>query len=419
MKRFHWIGKVGCVAVVVWGFHWESADGQAVREPVNNFAKLFANPTGQNGYEDLVRAGDILQNSPVWQAFEHPAGEETPTLAMKRRAVAEPMVRSALDTLRAGLQKPVRSPRVKLDDETVYPELAPFRSLSRLLGHEIYVQLADGRVSQAIETLGLALKFGYVMQQDTVLSGLVAIAVDAIAIQPIGDHLDQLSVRDCDKLLAVAREWLDLPDPAIAILQTEKKIAMDVFNKYKADPVKLLKALDPGVQTPETRQRFDALTQTFATNPNAAAGVFDESARILFSQYDQAISSINQPAWDRKPFPAVDKSTAAGFLALEFGGGPMLSRILDRYAREQAQIQMLGIHAAIHHRMWEFNSLPGSLAELKLGRMAFDPFSGRPFEYKRLEGMRYTLTSIGPIDRDPKPGAPAGGRTPISVGPNP
>jgi hypothetical protein len=417
MNRFQCIASITYITLAAAGVRPHCASAQAPLQAVNNFVKLFPNPTGLNGYEDLVRAGDILQNSPVWQALEHPAGEEPPTLAMKRRAIADPIVRAALEALRAGLQKPITSPHAKLDDETVFPELAPFRSLARLLGHEIYVQLADGRVTQAIETLGLALKFGYVIQQDTVLSGLVAIAVDAIAIRPIGDHLDQLSVRDCDKLLAVAREWLELPDPAIAIIQKEKKLAMETFNKYKADPPKLLKLLDPGVQTTETRQRFDELHQTFAANPNAATGIFEDSARILSGQYDQAIENVNRPAWDRKPYPPVDQSTPGGFLAAEFGGGQILTRILDRYTREQAQVQLLGIHAAIHRRIWELNSPPDSLIELKLGKLIIDPFSGRPFEYKRLEGSRYTLSSIGPIDRDAKPGAPAGARTPVSIGP--
>jgi hypothetical protein len=380
---------------------------------VNNFSKIFQNPTGQNGYEELVRAGDILLSSPVWVEFERMDGAQAPTLATKRRVVFDSACRAALDMLKAGLQKPVRSPREKLDEETPLPELSAFRSLARLLGHEIYVQLADGRVSQAVDTLGLALKFGYVVQVDTLIAGLVAIAVDAIAIRPIGDHLEQLSVRDCDKLLAIARDWMLLPDPAIAILQADKQHSLDAFRKYKADPVKLLKMLDPGSLSPQSKKRIDDLEQSYSQNPNLASASFDEAARLLSGQYDHAIASLSQPQWERKPFPPIDTQTEAGFLASEYGGGAVLLRVLDRYTREMAQVQLLGVHAAIRRRLWEYNALPGSLDELKLGKMIVDPFSGRPFEYKRLVGNKYTLSSIGPVD----PTSSSGDRTPIRLGP--
>jgi hypothetical protein len=383
---------------------------------VNNFAKLFQNPTGQNGYEEFVRAGDMLQNSAAWRALEGGGTDQPPTLAMKRQFISDPAVRSALETLKAGLMKPVHSPRQQIDDETLLPELAPFRALARALGHEIYVQLADGRVSQAIDTLMSALKFGYVVQMDTVISGLVAISIDAIALRPVGDHLDQLSVHDCDKLLALAKEWMELPDPAISVLESDRRGTIATLEKYKADPVKLFKMMNDDGTPPAQKQRQDALAQSLAANPNAAIPLFDQAKGILAAQYDHALVGLKQPAWDRKPFPPIDEASPAGTVASALGGGPVLTQVMDRYAREQAQVQMLGIHAAIHHYLWEFNTLPGSLDELKLGKLILDPFSGRPFDYKRLEGNRYVLSSVGPIDRSPT--AASGQRTPITLGPN-
>src|SRR2546423_15461918 len=83
-----------------------SAQTSDANAPVNNFAKLFPNPTGQNGYEELVRAGDILANSQAWQDFEQAqTADQIPTLAMKRRLVADTQIRLAVETLRAGLKK--------------------------------------------------------------------------------------------------------------------------------------------------------------------------------------------------------------------------------------------------------------------------------------------------------------------------
>ena len=159
------------------------ACGQVQEKPrTNNFEKLFTNPTGQNGYEEFVQAGDILLNAPAWQDYDKAmSAEQSLTLAMKRRVASDPMVRSAMETLRAGLKKPVRSPRAKLDDETLWPELATFRTLGRLASVVMYVELADGRISQALDTFSDVLKFGYVSQTDSLISGLVAVAIDTTA----------------------------------------------------------------------------------------------------------------------------------------------------------------------------------------------------------------------------------------------
>ena len=411
-----------CLLVFVSLFICTALNAQApdASVPVNNFAKLFPNPTGQNGYEELVRAGDILANSQAWNDYEKSQGEDKiPTLAMKRRVVADTQVRMALETLRTGLKKPVRSPRTTLDDETILPELARFRSLARLIGVEIYVQLADGRVPLALDTLAEALKFGYVAQTDTLISSLVSVAIDAIVIRSIADHLDQLSVRDCEKLTALVKDWLALPDPAIPILQLDKKGAATILNKYKSDPIKLMKMLEPGNTSPDQKERHAQLEQAVAANPNAASGLFDQAGQIVAGQYDQAIAGLSQPVWQRAPLKPADKSTQAGLLADLLAGEGMLNSVMDRYAREQAQVQMLGVHAAIRRYLWEYSSLPGGLQELKLGSLIIDPFNGRPFDYKTLEGTKYSLSSVGPIDRNPGPGAPAGQRIPIEIPPKP
>lgn len=389
--------------------------------PTNNFAKLFANPTGQNGYEEMVRAGDILANAPVWRDYNNTIGSDQPaTLQVKRRLVSDPLVRSALDTLRAGLKKPVRSPRASLDDEIIFPELMTFRPLARVLGVSMYVDMADGRVPQALDNLADVLKLGYAAQTDSLVSGLVGISVDTIAIRQLSEHLDQLSMRDCDRLLALVRAWLDLPDPAIPLIRFEKASMAFVWNKYKADPVKLLTLIKPQKDDPPLRkQQFENVRQELTANPNSAAALFDQARLMNTARFDQVIDSLNQPAWNRKPPTPIDQTTMAGVLAELMAGDRMLGTVLDRYSQEQAQIQMLGVHALIRHYLWEYGSLPGGLADLKLGKLALDPFNGQPFEFKRLEGTRYSLASIGPIDRNPAPGTIAGQRIPIQIPPKP
>ena len=188
------------------------------------------------------------------------------------------------------------------------------------------------------------------------------------------------------------------------------------MNKYKADPVKLLKILEPKkTDPPIQRQNFDTIMQEVSANPNSAIDMFDKAGKIITARYDQVIASLSLPAWERKPPLPTETATPAGLLADLYAGDMVLGNMLDRYAREQAHMQMLGVHAAIRKYLWEYGSLPRGLADLKLGRLAIDPFNGQPFDYKRLEGTHYTLGSIGPMERNPKPGAPTGQRVPIQL----
>src|SRR5689334_21490109 len=99
MKRVSSIWAVAGIALGMLALAGPPVDGQAAQQPVNNFAKLFANSTGQYGYEELVRASDILKNAPVWQELESPASDGTPTLSVRRRVVVDPVVRSAMEML--------------------------------------------------------------------------------------------------------------------------------------------------------------------------------------------------------------------------------------------------------------------------------------------------------------------------------
>ena len=55
------------------------------------FQQLFPEPTGANGYEEIVMAGDLVRGSQTMAAAEEPGA----TLAAKRRALGDPKNRSS------------------------------------------------------------------------------------------------------------------------------------------------------------------------------------------------------------------------------------------------------------------------------------------------------------------------------------
>ena len=378
-----------------------------------NFPTVVLNPTGKNGYEELVMASDLLWLHKEWDDVLGGGESFTGlTLSDKRRLLAQPDIQKALGLMQAALRKPISNPRDKMDDETLVPEFSSLRKLGRILVIKIYVEMADGKVSSAIDTLADGLKMSYSIQTDTFLiAGLFGVAIDTMLTKRTSSHLPQFSVRDCEKMIQIVRDWLLLPDPTISLMQAEKGFSRAILQKYKNVPSKLTSAL--GIKDDD--KNFAAVSRIANLAPAAAGPVFDDAAAKLDGIYDRVIAEIKKPAWQRQDIHESDDASPSGILVGVFM--PSLGLASDRFVQDQAQVQLLGVHAAIRRYRWEHDSLPNSLAELKLGELAIDPFNGLTLEYKRLDENRYELSSAGPIDRSPETGGP-GKRKKLSLTPN-
>jgi hypothetical protein len=150
--------------------------------PPSLFREVIPAPTGKNGYEELVMAADALGSSAQYRKAEQLAGESDLTLAMKRYVLLDPPVVRALALLKRGLAKPVSAPRPAGAAATVPPELSHFRRLARLLAMQQYVLLADGRVPEAIGNARLGLQLGQAVKTDSLLTGLVGVAISTVCI---------------------------------------------------------------------------------------------------------------------------------------------------------------------------------------------------------------------------------------------
>ncbi len=336
-------------------------------------------------------------------------------LALRRRALADGPVVRALAALRRAFTKPIRSPRQEVSLDTLLPEFAEFRALGRLLALQQEVYLADGRVRDAIETARTCLHLGQAIQTDTMISGLVGIAISAICIRRMGDHLEQLAVPDCDHLFKVCGEWLAMADPYPRILQAERRAMAKVLADLRSADRKRLGELfglelddpngDPAEQL-ERRQTLDELA-ALESSPGRKAAVLDDVGRLLDGQYRRALAEAEKPPWERARLEPVAEQSLPGRLADMLY--PALNRVQERYTEEMARVRLLACHAAILRYRWEHGRPPRDLAGLRLGQLVVDPFTGRPLEYRSL-GYRYELASAGPED----PGT--GGRRPVELG---
>ncbi len=370
---------------------------------VDTFARLFPKPDGQNGYEELVLASDLVANN---QDFTRIEAENT-TLTFQRAVLREPSIQRALTLIRRGLAKGTLSPRAEVHVDTLLPELAQFRRVARLLKVLVRVQMADGQTADAIETVRLGLRFARATDTDTLISSLVAAAIDAICTSAIADHLGQLSARDCEALYRLCLEWLRLPDPTLHALDMERQNARVMIEDLKRQtPSQWIQNL--GLQNDAFAQ---AELRRITAEPGAADAIFDEAGRRLARCFEQALREVQKPVWQRDWAPDPAPTDPAGYL---FGFlKPPLSHVSDGFARDQARLRLLACHCAIRRYRWEHDRLPDSLAVLQLGDLAVDPFSGLPLLYTA-SGSDYRLVSVGapaPAD-DPQA---VNGRRPLSV----
>lgn len=358
------------------------AENTPAAKPVPVFKQAIPQPTGKNGYEELVFAAGLLDDCKPFQAV---AASAHPTLTDKRRAITDRTAVRALALMRQGLAKPVFSPRAAASAQQLPPELSRLRNLARLLRLHQYVALADGRVQEAILDARLGLQLGRAVQTDSLLTGLIGIGISATTLTTLGGHLDQLSLKDCELLYQVCLEWLNQPDTLGPILEAERKVVKNGLVQLR----KQLQA-EAGADLPQLAEA-------------------DRSADALFAQLQ---AELRKAPWLRTP---VDLGAAP-----EFSRGLLqpvvaaLSRSMDSYTREMALIRLLACHARIRSYRWQQSKLPASLNELQLGDLQLDPFTGRPLEYEPA-GQSYRLVSAGPAaPQDPQA---VNGRKPVSVVP--
>lgn len=379
-------------------------------EAADLFRLVIPNPTGKNGYEDLVLAAQLYSRSRHKPAVD----QGRLTLTERRRVLADSSVRRVQQLIRQGVSRPVTSPREKLDFTTLLPEFAHFRSLARLLMVEQYVLLADGRVPDAIQASRVFLRFAQVIQTDTLISGLVGVAISSMGIRGLGDRLDQFAFRDCELLYRVCLEWLAQPTSLPRLIETEHRGAREFFSTLPQQ----LRAKGPGFLKETGLDGLPADGSELLQRAQTDAAFLDSAARDAAHRLDRFYSELrtelSKPLWAQK-LPELEADGTIGSSLVQ-ALVPSLAGIVNAYGAEAARVRLLGCHAAIRRYRWENRELPAALAELRLGDLALDPFTGSPLQYE-VRGTRYRLSSVGSPTGEDDPQA-VNGRRPVTVGPD-
>ena len=366
------------------------------------FPQLFSRYTGSNGYEDLVLAGDLIRSSPA-QGHQ----ENIVTLTQKRLVVQDEKISRAIQMVHEAVQKPIINPRDlgKIDENTTFKEFSLFRNMARVMAMKEYVLLSDGYVSSAIDIMFDGLKLANGTQKGTLIAGLVGIAIDAIMLQPIAKHFDQLSVRNCDQILGAVRQALEWDSGALQMFNVEQalnlknveamrdKAKLDEFLKTSFD-----KPNQPSAEELLENAENQPLRDQAARSQEALNSLIDGAIALSKKQYALARANLELPYFKRAKITEPDPNSSLAALLYSKSYFKM-TNAMNKYTQFEAMLHLLGTHASIMKYKWNHDALPGSLKDLQTDRLyapeiLSDPFTGKPLIYK-LIGKQYDLSSAG------------------------
>ena len=351
-----------CAAILIFASSLVLSVQAQEPPPLTIFQQIFPQPTGQNGYEEIVAAGELLGRSAPLLRNEQD-GFSALTLTQKRAILADPPVHDALALFRQGIAKSLHAPRDK-PQEAAFKAFRLYRRLGRVLAMEQYVLCADGRVGQALDSLHDGLSMGYALQRDALIGGLVGVAIDSMLIQGMQRNVNQFSEKDCRRMIQMACAWQAAPDPAIEAMSVERDEA--------------LKSLESEV-------------------PSNSDLPKDQILAAMRARFDHYAANLTKPVWERRPPPSLQGNKLVADYVNNLGRtlDPVFQNAQTVFVRDLAKMQILGVHAAVRLYRWEHDELPGDLQALKLNSLTRDPFTGKPLLYRLTGPVTYELASDG------------------------
>ena len=418
-----------------------------LQEPSRSlFKEVIPQPTGKNGYEEYVRAADIIRQPDFGAYSSWPTGFEV-TFAgvnvaeldeagrknydlrrrlagMDRIAVFREMAdrfEPAISLVIQGTEKAVFNPRSDLDGWVTYPELAQFKNLSRLLVADAHVKFADGLTQSATHRLSDQLQFAQKIQQGTIIHGLVGIACSAIGLSAYEERLMNMTPQDLQYTRRTVTDLLRDVPPIAEIVAYEGKMVSRGINRIPLDkPVAepreealasqmnapmVVGAL--GVEEEEPydwqpdfyklpKQRRDAVRAEAVKRVNTLYATWRD--RITQGEH-RWLSGIPEPKVGKNGMvdntPPTDDDGLADAVGMIKDSENILYQYIGAVLRNRAQLRLLLLHTYVLNYRWSTGRLPTNLGEAAPAEATRDFLAGDAFHYKITGPQSYRIFSKG------------------------
>lgn len=382
-------------------------------------------PDSSNGYFDYLAAGDILKGkelgwylsaagSPQWvaeastgrrvtkDAGEQPIDPDEVTFArrvakltplqIKQEAVSK--YKEVFPLLEGARSKRAWDPRQKITIDTIFPEFAAFRTISRFLTTIVCdVRYAAGDFRGGTQTILDCYRLSEASATSpTLIGALIARAIQAIALVSFQEHIARISLPDCKTIEDYVASSSSRPDMYVRAIQSEAAAMGEVVDGLYAgkdsgflgdeDLTAKLKSLDA-----PTRTGYAAQTKGYL------AKGYEELIKVLGADVREMVAYVDS----RRPA----SNEADGTASQE----PLPKQIADQLAAvgdqviqsaiiQKVQLRLLRVAALVTKFRWENEQLPTRLAEVGPAGVITDPVTGQPFRY-RANGSEFELSGTG------------------------
>ncbi|MBC8137259.1 MAG: hypothetical protein H8F28_15375 [Fibrella sp.] len=383
------------------------AQEEPPEKPPALFEGLFPTPTGTNGFEEIIRAGERLREAKA--PYPNPGRN---SLTVKRAYIADPACRAAFSLLRQGLRKPIIvAPSAQLPVfSRVY---ALMRSLGRLLGFHVHVSFADGEGAAILGDVLAFVRVADTFQSLDVVTGMTGGGLEQSVLMPLTRLRDSWTERDCLRLLTFAKNRANAPDPALTTVATERNRTQAYWERMRTKPDELegqFAYLDENEDT-EGTTKAEAFAEQLRVDSGVRARVWGEMADAITAYYDRAAVLLADPSKRLSLETPTAETNRFHEITLYLRDSLVLdARFMVRQVVENRLTnQLLATHAAIRRYRWENDRLPKTLDDLNLPvNIVTDPFTAKPLLYDpEPPGTNYKLASAGALlpDEDGKPDA--------------
>jgi hypothetical protein len=361
-------------------------------------------PNANNGYEEYLRAADILNDKlarlyygwrPGQSKPDSPGQEIATSLAGKnylfvQGAMVERYGR-ALDLVRAGNAKAAWDPRKAEAIYLGFPQLDGFRGIVQLLCAEAYVRFAKGDSAGGTDDLLAGSTFDRAIGNDDVVQYLVGYGFDQIIFGSLSKSLPCMSELDAQRLIAYVSERKE--DEFMRLIRNDMKRELDRIGKAIHDPEKEYLVGSDYAPRPSLRAFLGKLTPA-----QKAAAVSRVKAEVavagdLLLQRLQGPESqwfVKRPAQDIEPDPRIEsEDDLVRFLTREFKPLDFSGTVL----RWRTELRLLRLHGRVIAFRWRHDRLPRNLAEATGKDETADPVNGEEFVFEPQANQQYRLYS--------------------------
>jgi len=397
--------------------------------------QIGVKPTGRNGYEEFLQAGDVLARGMYDELFQADQNlthrrEIQPSrgsvLAKQLFAGKNPLERrrllverfaEATRLLEAAAAKPIFDPRTQYDASTLFPQLRWIRFSAHHLVNVAHVQRASGNDRSSVETLMRGLLILDSIQRGPMICWLIGNVCQLFLLEEMVAALPELSLGAATALEQQAAA-LEARTPSIVeSLTAEYKFIEGSVNQLLGDRGDDF--LDVFFDEKDKfAERFRALD---ALGKGEVAEMALRQIRDIRRQREAWIAE-GPKGWLSPPDPLPQPGgTPASELANQLTEGMLaeVKSVMPAAAFQVVKYRLLRVSGAVIRYRWEQGRLPSTLVDVVGETLARCPISDKPLLYQRHPEGGFTVKSPGTdqtgeirlVSRPPRP--PSGRIDPV------